>query len=228
MFVQFDVVFVGKQLIEDDIVVFCIEYKLVVIIVWYGKINVCIMDVVEYLQVILKYGSGIDVIDQDEVVVCGIVVCVVVGVNVVVVVEYVWVLLFVCVKLVLQFDICMCEGYWDKVMYKFVEFDGCMFGFVGFGVIGWCVVVIGVVFGMKVFVFDLFVKEVLVGVKCVLFDMLYVELDVVLLYCLLMVDNCWMFNCDMFVCFKCGVIFVNIVCGGLIDEVVFVDVLVNG
>lgn len=214
---------------EDDIVVFCVWYKLVVIIVCYGKINVCIMDVVVgNLQVIFKYGSGIDVIDQDVVVVCGIVVCVVVGVNVVVVVEYVWVLILVCVKFVLYFDVCMYVGYWDKVMYKLVELDGCMFGLVGLGVIGCWVVVIGLVFGMYVVVFDLYVKEVFVGVKLVSLGELYVQFDVVLLYCLLMVENCKMLNCDVFSCFKFGVILVNMVCGGFIDELVLVEVLVSG
>lgn len=119
------------------------------------------MDVVFGLCVIFKYGIGIDFIDIEVVKVCGIVVKVVVGVNVLVVVEYIWVFIMVCVKSVVGLDQCMCEGYWDKFIYKSLELCGCMLGLVGIGVIVCCVVVVVVVLEMLVLVYDLYVKDVL-------------------------------------------------------------------
>lgn len=67
-----------------------------------------------------------------------------------------------------------------------------------------------------------------VWVDCLLFGEFLLWVDVLILYCLLIEDICGMFGVVELVLMKFGVFLVNIVCGGLVDEQVLVDVLCGG
>jgi len=228
MLTQFDVVLVGKQPTEDDIVALCAAHKPVAIVVRYGKVNARIMDAAENLQVISKHGSGIDVIDQEAAAARGIAVCAAVGANAAAVAEHAWALILACAKSVPQLDVRMREGHWDKATHKSVELDGRTLGLVGLGAIGRRVAAIGTAFGMNVIAFDPFAKEVPAGVTLVTLDTLYAESDVVSMHCPLTADNRQMLNRDTLARFKRGAILVNTARGGLIDEAALADVLASG
>jgi len=225
---QFDVIFAGKQPIEDDVVSLCEQHKPVGIIVRYGKVSARIMDAAQRLQVISKHGSGIDVIDQDAAAQRGIAVRAAVGANAAAVAEHAWALILACAKSLPQLDIRMRAGHWDKATHKSFELDGATLGLVGLGAIGRRVAAAGVAFGMKVLAFDPYAKEAPIGVTLVDLDELYASSDVVSLHCPLTAENRKMLNRDAFAQFKRGAILVNTARGGLVDEAAVVDALASG
>lgn len=97
-----------------------------------------------------------------------------------------------------------------------------MFGIVGDGVFGCVVVVIVCVFDMWVL---FVVYGDVVGDGYVLFDMLLCDSDVIMLYCLFMFVMWYLIDVYVFVWMVCWLLLINIVCGGFVDESVFVDVL---
>lgn len=112
-----------------------------------------------------------------------------------------------------------------------VELIGKIFGVIGVGNIGG--IVCDCVFGlkMKVIVFDLFLLEEKVdkmGVEKVELDDLLVCVDFIMLYVLLIDGICNILLVENFVKIKKGVCIINCVCGGLVDEVVLVDLLKLG
>lgn len=144
-----------------------------------------------------------------------------------VVVEYVigMMMLFnCCIYCVYQ---CICdvnfffEGFIGFIMY------GKIVGVIGIGKIGVVMLWIFKGFGMCLLVFDLYLSVVVLelGVEYVDFVMLYKELDVIFLYCLLIDENYYFFNCEVFDQMKDGVMVINISCGVLIDFQVVIDVL---
>lgn len=224
----FDVVFAGKQPVEDEIVALCAARRPVAIIVRYGKVTARIMDAAGQLQVISKHGSGIDVIDQDAAAQRGIAVRAAVGANAAAVAEHAWALILACAKSVTQLDVRMRAGHWDKATHKSVELDGRTLGLVGLGSIGRRVAAVGAAFGMKVIAHDPFAKEAPQGVTLVELDALYAGSDVVSLHCPLTPENRRMLNRETFARFRRGAILVNTARGGLIDEAALVDALAEG
>lgn len=73
-----------------------------------------------------------------------------------------------------------------------------------------------------------FEVEVQYGVCCVMFDMLLVEVDFVCLQVLLMFEMQYLIGLVELVKMKCSVILINVLCGLVVDELVFIYVLCNG
>lgn len=112
-----------------------------------------------------------------------------------------------------------CESMW------FIELQGKIVLIVGWGVIG-CELgcMLDLVFGMCVLVYLFCVLDI-GGYICVIFEEGLVQVDLILLYMFMCFEMWYMMNVVCFVLVKCGVILVNIVWQGLVDEVVLVDVL---
>lgn len=121
---------------------------------------------------------------------------------------------------------CVCDGN-----FMFDGLFGCMLygkmvGIVGIGQIGLVIVWIFYGMGCMVLGYDLclFIVFEVIGVFVVL-EVLLVCLDIVLLYCLLMLQIYYLIDMVVLVVMKFGVMLVNILCGGLVDIYVVINVL---
>lgn len=115
-----------------------------------------------------------------------------------------------------------------------------MLGVIGFGCIGQEIVCIGFVLGMNVMLVDIFVDEVDIDInfyysdKVCLFvkveiyemDEMLVKVDIIMLYVFFV--GKFLVGLEEMVKVKDGVILINVVCGGMVDEEVFVVGLVSG
>lgn len=97
-------------------------------------------EVGECLWVVGCVGIGVDNIDVEVVIECGILVVNVLIVNLMLVIEYIFVLLLVLMCNVFVVDCLMKVEQWDCKSFLGLELYGKMFGFIGCGQIGQCVV----------------------------------------------------------------------------------------
>lgn len=66
------------------------------------------------------------------------------------------------------------------------------------------------------------------GIELLFLDDLLVCVDFILVYLLKILEMVGLIDKEVLVKIKLGVIIVNVVCGGLVDEVVLVDVIIGG
>lgn len=84
---------------------------------------------------------------------------------------------------------------------------------------------------MIVYVFDFFLIEERVkkiGVNSCLFEEVFESVDIIIVYMFLIKEIKGLLNKEMIVKMKKGVCLINCVWGGIIDEVVFLEVLESG
>lgn len=189
------------------------------------------------LEELKKYGVkyivlccvGFNNVDFDVVKELGLkVVCVLVY-DLEVVVEYVigmMMMLNCCIYCVYQ---CICDvNFFLEGLIGFIMY-GKTVGVIGIGKIGVVMLCILKGFGMCLLVFDLYLSVVVLefGVEYVDLLILFFELDVIFLYCLLILENYYLLNEVVFDQMKNGVMIVNISCGVLIDFQVVIEVLKN-
>lgn len=216
---DFEVVFAGRQPMEDELIALCEQHNPVAILVRYGKISAKIMDAAPALQVISKHGSGIDVIDQVAAAERNIAVRSAPGANAAAVAEHTWALILACAKSVVSLDTRLREGHWDKATHKSIELEGLTLGLIGLGAIGSRVAKIGHVFGMRVLAYDPFAKTMpdVCQRTDTLTDLLS-RSDVISLHCPLTDENRGMINAETLAYVKRNAILVNTARGGLIDD----------
>lgn len=147
------------------------------------------------------------------------------GVLVIVLVEFVFVVILVEVKYFFDIWICDCK---DWVVRLFVIVVGMMFGLIGFGVIGEVFVLCVQVLGMWVLVMCCFDLLFVVGVECVDFVMIFVQVDYIVFVVLVIVQIEWMVDVKFLLFVKLNLYLINIVCGILIDDDVLFVVFDEG
>lgn len=127
-------------------------------------------------------------------------------------------LLLACAKSVVQLNVRMHAGHWDKATHKSIELQGRTVGLIGLGAIGQRFARMCNAMGMKVLGFDPFAKDLPDFILPVDLETLWRESDAISLHCPLTPDNREMVNAQTLAQCKKGVILVNTARGGLINE----------
>ena len=224
----FELVYAGRAPNEDDLVRLCQAHYPVAIIVRYGRITARIIAACSSLKVISKHGSGIDTIDVDTAAARGIAVKAAAGANAAAVAEHTWALILACAKSVTELNERMHAGHWDKATHKSLELDGLTLGLIGLGAIGARVAAIGIAMGMRVIVFDPYVKSPSAGIVRQSLDEVLANSDVLSLHCPLTASNKGFLNRNAFARMRKGAVLVNTARGGLIDDAAMLDALKSG
>jgi D-3-phosphoglycerate dehydrogenase len=225
---EFELVYAGRAPTEDDLVRLCQAHDPVAIIVRYGRITVRIITACSNLKVISKHGSGIDTIDVDTASSRGIAVKAATGANAAAVAEHTWALILACAKSVTELNDRMHAGHWDKATHKSLELDGLTLGLIGLGAIGARVAAIGIAMGMRVIVFDPYVKSSPAGTVLQTLDDVLSNSDVLSLHCPLTASNKGFLDRNAFARMRTGAVLVNTARGGLIDDAAMLDALKSG
>lgn len=215
---DFEIVYAGKTPTESDLVDLCQKHDPVAIIVRYGAVGARVMDAAPSLRVISKHGSGTDTIDKAAAQARGIEVRAAIGANAAAVAEQAMALLLACAKSVVQLNVRMHAGHWDKATHKSIELQGRTVGLIGLGAIGQRFARMCNAMGMKVLGFDPFAKDLPDFILPVDLETLWRESDAISLHCPLTPDNREMVNAQTLAQCKKGVILVNTARGGLINE----------
>ncbi len=224
----YEIVYAGKAPTEEDMVALCKQHDPVAIIVRYGKVGAAVMDAAPSLKVISKHGSGTDTIDKVAAKARGIEVVAAVGANAAAVAEQALALLLACAKSVVQLDVRMHAGHWDKATHKSLELGGRTVGLVGLGAIGLRFAKMADALGMRVIGFDPFAKHLPDYVQSVPLETIWREAHAISLHCPLTDENRGMLNAATLAQCKPGVIVVNTARGGLIDEAALLDAVRSG
>ncbi|EJE52703.1 phosphoglycerate dehydrogenase-like oxidoreductase [Acidovorax sp. CF316] len=225
---DFEIVYAGKTLTEDDLVALCRTHDPVAIIVRYGKVGAAVMDAAPSLKVISKHGSGTDTIDKVAAKARGIEVVAAVGANAAAVAEQALALLLACAKSVVALDARMHAGHWDKATHKSLELYGRTVGVVGLGAIGLRFAKMADALGMRVLGFDPFAKSLPAYIESVDLATIWRESDAISLHCPLTEENRGMLNAATLAQCRRGVVVVNTARGGLIDEPALLAAVRNG
>ena len=225
---EFELVYAGRAPTEDDLVRLCQAHDSVAIIVRYGRITARIITACSNLKVISKHGSGIDTIDVDTASSRGIAVKAATGANAAAVAEHTWALILACAKSVTELNDRMHAGHWDKATHKSLELDGLTLGLIGLGAIGARVAAIGIAMGMRVIVFDPYVKSSPAGTVLQTLDDVLSNSDVLSLHCPLTASNKGFLDRNAFARMRTGAVLVNTARGGLIDDAAMVDAFKSG
>ena len=225
---EFELVYAGRAPTEDDLVRLCQAHDPVAIIVRYGRITARIITACSNLKVISKHGIGIDTIDVDAASSRGIAVKAATGANAAAVAEHTWALILACAKSVTELNDRMHAGHWDKATHKSLELDGLTLGLIGLGAIGARVAAIGIAMGMRVIVFDPYVKSSPAGTVLQTLDDVLSNSDVLSLHCPLTASNKGFLDRNAFARMRTGAVLVNTARGGLIDDAAMVDAFKSG
>lgn len=208
----------------------------VVIIGFFDCVDVVILVDNYWLWVIVNLVVGYNNLDIDVFICVGVFVCNILDVFNEIIVDYVWVLLLVVVWCVGVVECWLCVGQWIGVMcfddWLGVDLYGKMLGILGMGCIGQVVVCCVVGFDMCVLYYNCICLFEVVECQCVVCwvdkVVLLCEFDYLVLVLLYMLQNYYVIGVVELVQMKCGSVLVNIVWGGLVDEVVLVVLLVVG
>jgi len=206
---DFEIIYAGKTPTEESLVALCQQHQPVAIIVRYGSVGAKVMDAAPSLRVIAKHGSGTDTIDKLAAQARGIEVRAAIGANAAAVAEQALALLLACAKSVVQLNLRMHAGHWDKATHKGIELQGRTVGLVGLGAIGQRFARMCNAIGMNVIGFDPFAKELPECIQPVNLEMIWRESDAISFHCPLTPDNHGIVNAQTLALCKKGVIIVN-------------------
>ena len=218
LLIDFEIIYAGKTPTEESLVALCKQHQPVAIIVRYGSVGAKVMDAAPSLRVIAKHGSGTDTIDKLAAQARGIEVRAAIGANAAAVAEQALALLLACAKSVVELNVRMHAGHWDKATHKGIELQGRTVGLVGLGAIGQRFARMCNAIGMNVIGFDPFAKELPECIQPVNLEMIWRESDAISFHCPLTPDNHGIVNAQTLALCKKGVIIVNTARGGLINE----------
>ena len=225
---DFEVVYAGKTPQPADLLALCQTHDPAAIIVRYGAVNAAMMDAAPSLRVISKHGSGTDTIDKDAAAARNITVRAAVGANAAAVAEHAAALLLACAKSVVEMNVRMHAGHWDKATHKSVELAGRTIGLSGLGAIGRRFARVCDALDMKVLGFDPYAKDLPAYLQPADLATLWRESDAISLHCPLTAENRGLLNATTLAACKRSVLVVNTARGGLIDEAALLDALASG
>jgi D-3-phosphoglycerate dehydrogenase len=180
------------------------------------------------LRVIGRAGTGVDNIDLDAATRAGVVVMNTPGGNSVAAAELTVAHLMALARNVVQANLELRAGKWERKKYVGVELDGKTLGVVGLGRIGREVARRAKCLRMEVIGFDPFVSSEVAagfGVKFVELKRLLAEADFVSLHLPLTDDTRHLIDAEAMATMKKGARLINCARGGLIDEAALIDAL---
>ena len=188
-----------------------------------------VFEAADELQVISRYGVGVDRVDLQKAAECGIVVTNTPGANAVAVAELTLTFIMLLARQVHKADKQTHAGEWPR--FNGLGLRGRTIGLVGFGAIGQEVAKRLKGFEVKVLVFDPFVNNEIVsslGVASVSMDELLQKSDFVSLHAPLTPDTKGLAGIDFFCKMKPGAFLINTARGELIEDAAFEEALKNG
>ena len=198
------------------------------------KLTAEILGAAEKLIGIGRVGVGLDNIDVEKATQLGIVVVAPLNANAVSVAELALALILALARKIPQGDCSTKAGEWDRKGCTGIELDGKTLGICGFGRIGRMVAARARAFGMRVVVFDPFVKAgspamVETGATlCATIEELLGLADFVTVHSPLTPETKHLFNARTLAAMKRGAYLVNTSRGGVVDESALVAALQNG
>ena len=189
--------------------------------------NAAVIAQADRLQVISRYGSGVDRVDLDAATAHGIVVTNTPGVNKIAVAELTIGLMFSLVRRIPQVVANARSGVWERA--RGVELYGKTLGVIGLGAVGHEVAARALALGMDVLAYDPFVKgSGAREVELVDLEPLLAEAHVVTLHCATTPETTDLMNAARFAKMRDGAYLVNTARGELVDEDALYEALKSG
>ncbi|MEW6304716.1 MAG: hydroxyacid dehydrogenase [Verrucomicrobiota bacterium] len=211
-----------------------IPYAKVLMVRNQTQVTADVLDAATELKAVVRVGVGLDNIDVPAATQRGIVVVAPLDANAGSVAELTMAFILALARKIVPGDRATKAGKWDRKSCTGFEIDGKTITICGFGRIGRLVAARARAFGMKIVVYDPFVKpgaESLKTVGAVLCESLEgaVSLgDFVSSHSPLTPETKHMFNAGVFKAMKQGAYFINTSRGGVVDEAALYDALKRG
>ena len=193
-----------------------------------GTITRPVIESARKLRIIARHGVGVDAVDLVAATEGGVVVTTTGSGNTAAVAEYTFALLLSLLRHVVQADVGMRAGRWQRDSLVGVELDGRTLGIIGLGAIGRRVARQGVGFGMHVVAYDVAPSAPEPGVTMVDLDDLLARSDVVSLHTRLTESNAHLIDAAALRRMKPGAFIVNTSRGEMIDETALIAALEAG
>lgn len=181
-----------------------------------------------------RVGVGLDNIDVATASKLGVVVVSPVGANAASVAELTLGLLLALARKIPKADRSTKAGGWDRRGCNGIEVEAKTLAICGFGRIGRLVATRARAFGLRLLVFDPFVKPGSPALRdigatlCVRIEEALQEADFVTVHCPLSPETRHLFNPATFAAMKRGAFFINTARGGIVDETALIAALRNG
>ena len=181
------------------------------------------------LKVIVKFGVGVDNIDQEAAKRHGVQVANCPGMNSVAVAEQTFALLLGCMREVPALDRAVREGRWDRRVFP--EIYGSVFGVLGFGAAGREIALRARAFGAEVLAYDKYPNYAFAeqtGAKIVSLDEVLEQSDIISVNLPALPDTLHIINAENIARMRDGVVIVNAARGVLADETAVAAALESG
>ena len=181
------------------------------------------------LKVIVKFGVGVDNIDQEAAKRHGVQVANCPGMNSVAVAEQTFALLLGCMREVPALDRAVREGRWERRVFP--EIYGSVFGVLGFGAAGREIALRARAFGAEVLAYDKYPNYDFagqIGAKIVSLDEVLEKSDIISVNLPALSDTLHIINAENIARMRDGVVIVNAARGVLADEAAVAAALESG
>ena len=181
------------------------------------------------LKVIVKFGVGVDNIDQEAAKRHGVQVANCPGMNSVAVAEQTFALLLGCMREVPALDRAVREGRWDRRVFP--EIYGSVFGVLGFGAAGREIALRARAFGAEVLAYDKYPNYAFaeqIGAKIVSLDEVLEQSNIISVHLPALPDTLHIINAENIARMRDGVVIVNAARGVLADETAVAAALESG
>ena len=173
------------------------------------------------LQVIGRAGIGVDNIDVDAATKAGILVVNAPNANTISAAEHTMALMLAQARQVVEADLSLRNGAWERKRFKGVELHGKTLGVVGLGRIGTLVAQRCSAFGMRIVAFDPYISEERarrLGIEMRSLDEVFGESDFITVHLPRTAETEGLIGPDAFAKMKPTVRIINVARGGIVDE----------
>ena len=183
------------------------------------------------LQVIGRAGIGVDNIDVDAATKAGILVVNAPNANTISAAEHTMALMLAQARQVVEADLSLRNGAWERKRFKGVELHGKTLGVVGLGRIGTLVAQRCSAFGMRIVAFDPYISEERarrLGIEMRSLDEVFGESDFITVHLPRTAETEGLIGPDAFAKMKPTVRIINVARGGIVDEGALAAAIVAG
>ena len=186
------------------------------------------------LLAIGRHGVGLDNIDLDAASEAGVVVLAPLEANALSVAELTMGLILALARMIPAADRSTKNGQWERIRFTGIELGGKTLAICGFGRIGCKVARLACAFGMRIVVFDPFVKADSAAFRevsatlCPQLEEALEQAEFVTVHSPLNAETRHTFNARTFAAMKHGAFFINTSRGGVVDEAALLEALQRG
>ena len=182
-----------------------------------------------HLNVIVKFGTGVDNIDLQAAKRHGVQVANCPGLNSVSVAEHTFALVLACLRKVPSLDRSVREGQWERCVFP--EISDAIWGVLGFGAAGREVAARAKAFGARVLAYDKFPNETAaqaLGVQMDSLEKVLAQADILTIHLPALPETVHLINRERIQLMKPGAVAVNTARGVVVDEEAVAEALSNG